>query len=354
MYYSSKFLTYLMFVLSISQTNCFARTDSLNLKSNLFKGVESFINKYSNTTGLVVLHQGKTIFEYGDPTKISYIASCRKSILSMLYGKFISDGRIKLNTTIGEIGINEIDGLLPRELNATIENIITSRSGVFHVASNSGYDKKNFLPRGSVDPGEYFVYNNWDFNVGGYIIEHYSNKSIYKLFEEEIAIPLKFDDWDIQNQKKSGNSKKSKYLAYHFYMSTRDMSKIGQLMLNKGNWNGNQIIPTSWVNKSLETVTPNETLVERYGPSDPDGIKMSYGYMWWLIDDYKNKDEYKGAYSAIGYGGQYITVFPKLDLVIAHKTKLNLLTFLGIKKDGDKYYWDIVHSIVEIIKDNLN
>ena len=292
---SSKFLTYLMFVLSISLTNCFARTDSLSINSNLFKGVESFINKNSNTTGLVVLHQGKTIFEFGDPTKISYIASCRKSILSMLYGKFINYGRIKLNTTIGEIGINEIDGLLPRELNATIENIITSRSGIFHVASNSGYDKKNFLPRGSVDPGEYFVYNNWDFNVGGYIIEYYSNKSIYKLFEEEIARPLQFDDWDIKNQKKSGNSKKSKYLAYHFYLSTRDMSKIGQLMLNKGNWNGNQIIPIPWVNKSLETVTPHETLVERYALSDPDGIKMSYGYMWWLIDEYKNKDEYKGA-----------------------------------------------------------
>ena len=77
---------------------------------------------------------------------------------------------------------------------------------------------------------------------------------------------------------------------------------------------------------------------------------MSYGYMWWLFDNYKNKTAYKGAYSAIGYGGQYITVFPEIEVVIAHKTKLGLLKLLGIVKDGDAQYWEIVHQIVDAKK----
>jgi len=305
-----------------------------------------YIQKKSNTTGLVVLHQGKIAYQYGDLQKISYIASCRKSVLSMLYGKFVDNGEMDLNTTIGELGIDEADGLLPIEKTATIDHLITSRSGVHHVASNAGYDKKNFLKRGSVEPGTYYVYNNWDFNVAGHVLELYAKKSIYEEFESQLAIPLGFEDWNIENQKKSGNTSKSQYKAYHLYLSTRDMAKLGQLMLNEGQWNGKQLISKEWLTKTITTVTPKETLEERYGPADPNGIQMSYGYMWWLIDQYQDKEAYQGAYSAIGYGGQYITVFPKLELVIAHKTKLNLFNFVGIKKDGDAHYWDIVHQII--------
>ena len=309
--------------------------------------VTRYIKKQGVTTGLVVLYKGKIAYEYGDIKKVSYIASCRKSVLSMLYGKYVEDNTINLNTTIGELGIEEKDGLLPTEKRATVEHIITSRSGVHHVASNGGYDKANFQERGSVQPGEYFVYNNWDFNVAGHIFELYAQKSIYEEIETQFAIPLGFQDWNIKNQKKSGKKSKSRYLAYHIYLSTRDMAKLGQLMLNEGEWNGQQLISKDWIKKTTSTVTPFETLVERYGPAGPDDIHMSYGYMWWLIDNYQNKAAYEGAYSAIGYGGQYITIFPAIDLVIAHKTKLGLLRLLGIRKDGDAHYWDIVHQLIE-------
>jgi CubicO group peptidase (beta-lactamase class C family) len=307
----------------------------------------SFIDEYSVTTGLVILFKGKQVYQYGDLSKISYIASCRKSVLSMLYGKYVENGTIDLQTSIGELGIDEKDGLLPKEKNATIDDIITSRSGVFHKASNAGYDKDNFLERGSVEPGEYFVYNNWDFNVAGHILEYHSGKSVYEELEEQLAIPLGFQDWNIENQKKSGKKSRSQYLAYHMYISTRDMAKIGQLMLNRGKWNGDQLISERWIKKTTSTVTPSETLVERYGPVGSDEIQMSYGYMWWLIDNYQNKKEYRGAYSAIGYGGQYITVFPEIEVVIAHKTKLGFFQWIGMAKDGDAHYWDIVHRIID-------
>lgn len=307
--------------------------------------VTDLVNEKKITTGLMVLYKGTPIYQYGNIEKISYIASCRKSILSMLYGKYVQDGTIDLSTTIGELEINEKDGLLDIEKSATIGDLITSRSGVHHVASNGGYDKANFLERGSVKPGEYFVYNNWDFNVAGHILEHYTGRSIYEDLEEQLAIPLGFEDWNLKTQKKSGNKRKSKYLAYHMDLSTRDMAKIGQLMLNEGNWEGKQLIPKEWIIKTLTSVTESDIVTERHGT--PGGIEMSYGYMWWLFDNYKEDPAYEGAYSAMGYGGQYITVFPAIDVVIVHKTYLGLLRLLGLKEDGGWHYWEILHKIIE-------
>lgn len=183
--------------------------------------------------------------------------------------------------------------------------------------------------------------------MAGHILEKYAGKSVYEELEEQFAKPLGFQDWNIKNQRKSGKKKKSQYPAYHIYISTRDMAKLGQLMLNEGMWNGKRLISKEWIDKTTTTITPFETLAERYGKPGPNDIQMSYAYMWWLFDNYQGKPEYEDAFSAIGYGGQYITIFPRLNMVIAHKTKLDLLTFSGLKKDGDAHYWDIVHKIVE-------
>ena len=320
--------------------------DSTHFDPDKLQDVTSFIKDKSVTTGLVVLHKGKTVYQYGKVKKLSYLASCRKSVLSMLYGKYVTDGTIDLETSIGELGIREKDSLLDIEKTASIYDLITSRSGVHHVASNGGYDKDNFQERGSVVPGEYFVYNNWDFNVAGHVLELYAKQSIYEELEEQLAIPLGFEDWKLKRQRKSGNTSKSLFKAYHMYLSTRDMAKIGQLMLNKGKWEGKQLIAEEWVNRMVAPVTPHEVLKERYGDPGEEGIHMSYGLMWWLFDSYKDLPAYKGAYSAIGYGGQYITVFPAIDVVIAHKTKLGLWRLLEWRKTGDAYYWDIMHKII--------
>jgi CubicO group peptidase (beta-lactamase class C family) len=129
----------------------------------------SHIKNNLTTTGMLVIKDSKIIFEYGDVQDGSYLASCRKSVLSMLYGKYVENGTIDLNQTIGQIGIEEDNGLLEIEKTATVDHIINSRSGVFLEPANAGYDEDNILERGSVKPGEYFVYNNWDFNVAGYI-----------------------------------------------------------------------------------------------------------------------------------------------------------------------------------------
>jgi len=315
------------------------RLDSLN----------NYIKENLETTGMIILKDGKTVFEYGNLKELGYNASVRKSILSILYGKYVENGTIDLNQTIGEIGIDEDDGLLDIEKTATIDQIINARSGVFYQPANSGYDEDNILKRGSVKPGEYFVYNNWDFNVAGYIFEKKSGNSIYQELEEQLAIPLGFQDWNIKNQRKKINKNKSRYPAYHMYLSVRDMAKIGQLMLNKGKWNGVQIVSEKWIEQITTTVTPTKTVNERYGRNESSPFQFSYGYMWWLVDNFKHHPDFEGAYTADGWGGQFITVVPKLNTVVVHKYKVPTLVNWGLKSGGvgSNTYWKLLYDYIK-------
>jgi CubicO group peptidase (beta-lactamase class C family) len=189
-------------------------TNSIFTKEK-FEEVETYLKEESATTSMIVLEKGKIIYEYGDVSEVSYNASVRKSILAMLYGKHVENGTINLNQTIGNLGIDEDDGLLPIEKQATVDHIITARSGVFHEAANDGYDIKNVKKRGSVKPGTYFLYNNWDYNVAGAIFEQATGKTLYRELQEQLVIPLGFQDWNILNQDRTINKDKSRYSAYH-------------------------------------------------------------------------------------------------------------------------------------------
>lgn len=277
---------------------------------NYFNSLRTFVRDSMNTTGLMVIKNGKVALSFGDIEEVSYIASARKSIVSMLYGKYLNNGTINISSTLKELNVNDIQKLLPIEESATIKDILTSRSGVYHPASNEGSDP-SIPKRGTKQPGTHFVYNNWDFNVAGAILEQSTNQSIYELFMTDLAIPLGMEDYDISKQKKYGDSTLSIYPASHFYLSTRDMARLGYLMLRKGNWNGNQLIPETWVETSTTPVSATGV---------QNNIFNKYGYMWWLAGDSADS-LLKGSYTAIGAYGQFITVIPKLDMVIAHKTK---------------------------------
>ena len=123
-------------------------------------------------------------------------------------------------------------------------------------------------------------------------------------------------DFDRLKQRKSGNLRRSRYPAYHIWLSTRDMARIGYLMLRQGNWEGRRIVPEYWVKKisSVKTRVPDMN-PEPYKKGD-----FGYGYMWWVWDGPNATGAYEGAYTASGAYGQYITVLPALDMVIAHKT----------------------------------
>jgi hypothetical protein len=77
--------------------------------------LKRFIIDSTNATGMVVIQSGKILFDYGDIKETSYLASCRKSILSMLYGPFVKTGKINLGTTLEQLHLDDVGGLLPIE-----------------------------------------------------------------------------------------------------------------------------------------------------------------------------------------------------------------------------------------------
>lgn len=269
------------------------------------------------TTGFVAVVGGRVLMEYGDVAAVSYLASVRKSILSMLYGIYVDRGAIDLDLTLAELGIDDREGLSDREKQATIRHLLAARSGVYHAASNGGDDLASAPPRGSQAPGEYYLYNNWDFNALGTIFAKLTGKSIFDALEEELARPLGMQDFDRARHRLSGDTTRSQHLAYHMHLSTRDMARIGYLMLREGNWAGRQIVPRAWVRESTRAITP----VHEMNPPRRRNGRFGYGYLWWVFDGKAAEGVYEGAYTGLGAYGQHITIVPKLDLVVAHKTR---------------------------------
>ncbi len=88
--------------------------------------------------------------------------------------------------------------------------------------------------------------------------------------------------------------------AQRLYMTSRDMAKIGQLILNKGMWNGQPLVSEAWI----ATSTTAKTKI----------AAVDYGFLWWNLP-FKVNEKVISAKAATGNGGQYILVFPELAMV---------------------------------------
>lgn len=295
------------------------RPESVGYSSLRLRALREWVASL-DTTAMMAVVGGRSLFEYGDLAHLSYLASVRKSVLAILYGKYVENGTVRLDRTLRDLGFTDVGGLQPRELEATIEHLLTARSGVYHPASNGGDDSASAPPRGSQAPGRYFLYNNWDFNAAGAVFEQLTGRSIYEALETDLARPLKMQDFDRTRQRKSGDPTRSQHLAYHMWLSTRDMARIGLLMLREGNWAGEQIVSRAWVRRITSLVTPFHEMNPPHQRSLGTGNRWGYGYMWWVWDAPNSSGPFVGAYTARGAGGQFITVLPQLDLVVAHKT----------------------------------
>jgi len=280
----------------------------------------------AGTSAMLVVAGGRVVFVFGDVARPTYLASARKSVVSVLYGRYVADGTVRLDATLAALGVDDIGGLLPVERGATVGDLLAARSGVFHPAANLG-DASALAPaRGSVRPGTYFLYNNWDFNALGAILERATGADLYALMERDLARPLGFQDWRRAAQPKRNDTGASRYPAHHLVLSARDMARLGYCLLRGGRWRGAQVVPAAWVARTTRLVTPAAE-VARTSPFHP---RLGYGLLWWVLDPSapagptsaaggRVADPWAGAYSATGAYGQYITVLPALDVVVAHK-----------------------------------
>lgn len=289
----------------------FTSAEELGWSSRLLAVARAYTQAIGSTAVMVV-YRGRQLCAWGDMARCYNCHSIRKSLLSALYGIHLEEGRLNLESTLAELGIDDLaPGLSKQEKQATLRDLLQSRSGVYHEASyETEWAKASRPARGSHEPGTFWYYNNWDFNVLGTILEKSAGRSLFEEFEQRIALPLQMQDYSLQKQRYEYEPI-SQHPAYVFRLSARDLARFGLLYLCRGSWQGKRLLTEEWVQACTTAYSHNER---------GDG----FGYMWWVARDgvlFPNVSLEEVVYAAKGYGGHYLALFPARDLLVVHRAE---------------------------------
>ena len=266
----------------------------------LFRGLagERGVNAHS----LLLLRHGHVIAEgYWSPYRPDYAHithSMCKSIVSMAIGIGAGEGILALNETVADIFPDLITLFTPKNVKSiTIQHLLTMSSGSKFNELNSLLEDdwlKGYLETDtSFEPGSRFEYNSLNTYVLGAILRQKTGQSLCEYLKPRLFDPLGIDPvhWE---QCPMGREKG----GWGLLLLPEDMAKLGQLYLQQGRWQGQQLIPKDWVRDS--------TKVQIHQKIDP--TTTGYGYQIWTLED--------GAFLFNGMFGQSVYVFPEQDMVI--------------------------------------
>jgi CubicO group peptidase (beta-lactamase class C family) len=207
----------------------------------------------SHTDALVVFKDGKQYDEWyfgKKPGKIEAM-SATKSVVNLAIGCLITQGKIKsVDQPVCEFYPEWKQG---RKKNITIRHLLNHTSGLQNLPRSDIeiYPSPNFVQLAltaelSDDPGTAFAYNNKAVNLLAGIVQKASGKRMDLYIKDEIFTPLGITDfsWTLD---KAGNPHGMAGLQ----ILPADFAKLGQLVLNRGKWNGKQIIAQSWFDISM-------------------------------------------------------------------------------------------------------
>lgn len=308
--------------LGIDATPLETLIDNINNKRAGFLHVDSLVISYDGE--LVLQEQLRSSLDFADDwagnrdVDLHVLNSVTKSYTSALIGiaidqQLISSVDVKVHDYFSHK--LPIDNWTEDKQNITLENWLNMRHGytwdewnVSYLDSNNLNSQMNntgdpiqfLLDRPmSTEPGTTFAYSTGvSFGIGR-ILQLATGMSVENFLVDNLLTPLNISDydfWSLDRQLHTGSA---------LYLTTRDMAKFGQLFLDGGVWNGEQIISEQWVETSTQQrIDLNET------------GSFGYGYQWWMGEFEANGQAYRSFY-ANGYGGQFIFVFPELQLVVA-------------------------------------
>jgi len=262
----------------------------------------------SGSAALLILYDGKVVLSWGEIDTKYPSHSIRKALLNSLYGIYVDRGDIDLDATMEELGIDDIPPVLTEEeKQATVFDLLRSRSGVYHPAAGETQQMADMRPeRGSHPPGSFFYYNNWDFNVLGTIFEQEAGKGIFEAFYEEIAQPLGMTDFCVEDGIYHYEEEKSLHPVYPFFITAHDMALYGLLYMDNGNWNGRQIVPAAWIAESTK----------RHSVIEESEIGLGYGLLWNVLPEELGLGRF---FFHTGVGMHLLAVLPDLKAVVVHR-----------------------------------
>ena len=263
--------------------------------------------------GYVVLNETPFPFQGQSRTQsysgTHYLYSVTKSFTSCLIGMAIDRGYIDntSQTVLSLFPDMTFANVDDRKERMTVEDLLTMRSGlpwdetsfpfsspendVFQVNYNSSGGVQFVLDRPmQYEPGAVFLYNSGATHVLSGIIQEVTGMTTAAFAEQYLFNPLGIDPYYWPSDTKGVT-----FGAWDLQLRPLDAVKLGYLFLNNGTWDGEQIVSSSWVNESVQTVS---TLSQTHG----------YGFQW-------HTAPHLNSYYAAGLYGQYIFVCPELDIV---------------------------------------
>jgi len=267
--------------------------------------------------GLLVIKNGYLVAEeyfHGQSVgQLSSRASVTKSITSALVGIALEQGCLtSVDQKMMEFFPELVDQIQdPRKMQITIREMLQMRAGYPWEESSqelfdlmfSGFRSRNLVDVPLVrDPGTGFDYSNMTTHLLGIIVARACDTDLKSYAQEYLFSPLggEVGYWLLGWE--------DYYIGFaEMEITARDMAKFGQLYLDGGQFEGNQIVPANWVRDSLQTYS-EDAWYFRVGKNWRDS---AYGYQWWSIR--AGDHRYNLAW---GHGGQQIALLDEQDLVV--------------------------------------
>ncbi len=302
--------------------------ENQNIDRSIIENIHSTIDQYP-INAEVIVRNGVIVDEYYkegyDETSVFTLQSTSKSITSAIFGIAMEKGYIdSVDTPISTYFPSILNDGSEYKSQITVWNLLTHTTGLN--VSDTGNWTQWISSDNWVDyvlnssaisrPGTTFNYFTGNTHLLSAIIQQTTGRTTLDFGKEFLFDPLDIDSvectTDSQGISDGGNG---------FAMNVYDMAKIGQLYLNEGVWEGEQIIPQQWVYDSTTVQFERSS-----GSAD-------YGYQWWVRTFGDN--DYP-AYFAQGHYGQYIFVVPDLELVVIMTSHYEGSTSI---------YWQMMNSI---------
>lgn len=269
-------------------------------------------NNYVTAISLLIVRNGKLVVEaYARDLQDRYqkrqIQSVTKCITSLVFGiahdlHYFSNLDQKLFELVPDVFD---DDMQKREI--TLRHLLTMNSGLNF--NNEDFANELFMKKQEnvmktilskplfALPGKVYNYRDCDPQLLSGAIRSKTGMTLDEMAESKLFSPMGIADY-FWERNKDGDSWGSEAL----FMRSRDMAKIGQLILNRGKWNGEQLVSEEWIEESTSTQSaPNA--------SQPDDVEIAFGYYWRL-------QPHRTAIEANGAGGQQILIIPEKNLVI--------------------------------------
>ena len=288
------------------------------------RSVAEFLD-HTVTTGLLVVKDDRIVaeryFHGNTEDSLNTSMSVVKSFVSALVGIAIDEGLISgvnrpITDYVPQLRGSGYDGVPIKHVlqmssgvkfDEVYEDFFSDINMLFYKVFGFGQSINTYMA--SLKPehpsGETSYYRSCDTQALGMLVSEVTGKTLSAYLEEKIwsKIGMEYDAFWCTDA--HGTE-----LAFAFLnAAVRDYAKFGMLYLHDGNWNGEQIVPASWVRESVVPDNPNlqpGKKPEAYWTFTTFG----YQYQWWIPDDPD------GEFLAIGVWGQYIYVYPKKNLVI--------------------------------------